>query len=63
METTTIEIMALDIAKLILYDKLDGCIRHNEYLADGIVAVLGGMHFHKETDKIARLYRIWVERG
>lgn len=64
METTTIEIMAVDIANLIFYDKLDGCICRNKHLADGVATVLG-RHFQvcKETDEMEQLYHIWVERS
>ena len=64
METTTIEIMAVDIANLILYDHLDGCICRNEHLAEGIATVLD-IHFqvHKEIDETKHLYCVWVERS
>lgn len=64
METTSIEIMAVDIANLILYDILDGCICHNEHLAHSVATVLG-THFHvcKEIDETSHVYRIWVERS
>ena len=63
METSTLEMVAVDIANLILYDKLDGCICFNESLAERIVAVLGTyFDVHKEIDQSERSYRIWVER-
>ncbi len=65
MEMTTVEITAVEIANLILYDKLDGCMCYNKQLAEGVATVLNGMDFqiHQETDETEQLYRVWIERS
>lgn len=64
MDTRGIEIIAVNMANLILYGKLDGCICRNKHLANGIATVLTSMDFEvfTKTDEVGNLYRVWIER-
>ncbi len=64
MDIKTIEITAVNIANLIYYDKLDGCVCYNLRLAEGITTVLTSLQFELKTkhDEIENLYYVWVKR-
>lgn len=64
MDTETIEITAVELANLILYDQLDGCVCRNSHLAEGLITVLTAMELEVHTlfDEGKNRYQVWIER-